>query len=226
MNMGNAFSRVHIPSYLVVASVSVLMAALPSPLQSLITSLIGLGIVVNIELIGVSRFESFDPSPVLLSIILVVEGFTRYAGLDRPYITLLAVATGSVLISASYWEEQGYTAPYTPLLPIAIFTAPLAGILTGSKHPFLYTLVSMLETSILYGVNTWKTSDVVNLLAHILVAVAIYGFVYTVTGELVVTLLISATYFVKYLATMSERLREAYPSIDPYLKTILEGVLG
>lgn len=226
MTHRDVFGRIHLPAYAIVAGSLLVMCLVPSPLQALITSLVAIALVVNIELLGVSRYETFDPSPVLLSIILLIHGLVSYAGIDRPYIVLLAIASASVLISASYWEEPGYTIPYTPLLPIALFTAPLAGILVGAGHPFLYTLVSMLETSVLYGVNTWKTGDAPHLLAHVLVAASLYGLVYLMTGELVVTLLISTTYFVKYLATGDERLSAIYPSMDPFIKTILEGVLG
>lgn len=220
------FARIHLPAYMVAAASSLLMGLLASPIKALIVSLVGVAVVVNLELLGVSRFESFDPIPVLLQIVLVVEALVSYVGVDRPYIVLLGVASASVLISASYWEEPGYTSPYTPLLPIALFTAPLAGILAGAGHPFLLTIISMLETSIVYGVNTWESGDVVHLASHILAAATVYGLVYQLTGDPQVTLFLSATYFVKYLATGHDKLAAIYPSIDPYIKAILEGVLG
>lgn len=220
------FNRIHLPAYVTVASAFIIILLTPSPLLNLLVALISLGIVINIELLGLSRHGSFDPNPIILETIMLIQVLLHYTGMDKPYIILLAIAASSTIIASSYWEGEGYQAPYTPILPIALFIAPLAGIMVRASSPFLYTLISLLETSILYGIDTWKASGITELAAHLSAAIAVYSILYLATGSGTATLIVSTTYFIKLLASTGVNGSKIYPSIDPLVKILLGGAAG
>lgn len=224
MDPETSFGKAHLPGYLLAAAAAVLIASTSYQPARLIASLAFLGVIVNIELHSLSRHASFDPAPILLASLLVVESLMEFAGIRRPYILLASLTVAAAVQAIAYWEYEGFREPYTPILPVAVLTAPLAGMLLHAEDPFLYTLLSVFETTIAYGIDAWGAEGSQLTLAQASAATAIYSLLYMEERLLIPVLIVATTYFIKVLASSGKLASKTYPSIDPYLKILLEGI--